>query len=623
MSKSVQRAALCLIVAALPAFAQPQISSAVPAANAVNGLPAGSVYITFDTNLAPATVNAANVKVFGRWSGVASGALSVENGDTIRFDPAGAFSCGEQVTVSIGTGVTSSAGTPVAATLTHSFWTAAAPADWGLSLAQTMTVRLPGEGPIVTYGAYAGDLNNDGYPDLSLPNEASSDVRVFMNDGSGGFLPFTIHPMPGGSVPSPIEGADLNGDGWTDFVTANIGNNTIGVFINDGTGGLLPAPLSPTGGGHPRGLTLLDANSDGHIDALAANRQTGTLSLFYGTGTGTFQPVQVFQGGVSNETSLASGDANGDGIVDVFVGGYGSQNIALLLGDGAGGFTFSASVPSNGRPWMLTAGDVDGDGNLDVVAATSNSGDAVVVRGNGNGGLYPAQNYNAGSFSIAIDLGDLDGDGDLDMIASSYSSTDFAVFENPGNGNFGAPIILPAIGAGSCALVVDTDGDGDVELIGIDEIADLVFVWQTPRPTVQPCSPAACLAFDGVASPFGFGGSSPVGVPLGSTHTFRISGHEGQPFLAVVGAPLDPGVGTLAGAVNLNLALPWTPFLDGLSGMCPTCVTDSSGNFDLSVTFNSALPVGLTFTVQAAVANPAHLSAGVSLTNPLRAVITP
>jgi len=95
MSKSVQRAALCLIVAALPAFAQPQISSAVPAANAVNGLPAGSVYITFDTNLAPATVNAANVKVFGRWSGVASGALSVENGDTIRFDPAGAFSCGE------------------------------------------------------------------------------------------------------------------------------------------------------------------------------------------------------------------------------------------------------------------------------------------------------------------------------------------------------------------------------------------------------------------------------------------------------------------------------------------------------------------------------------------------
>lgn len=624
MSSSVLRAVACVVLVVFPAVAQaPQIVSADPAANSVDALPAGSIRITFSTNLAPATVNAANVQVFGRWSGVSTGTLTVEGGNTIRFDPTGPFACGEQVTVFVGTGVTSAAGAPVPATLTHAFWTASAPSDWGFTLTQTLNVRLPGEGNIITYGAYAGDLDNDGYPDLSLPNEATSDVRVFMNDGSGGFLPFTIHSMPGGSVPSPIEGADLNGDGWTDFVTANIGNGSIGVFINDGTGGLLPSVLYSVNSSQPRGLALLDANSDGNVDALTANRSTGNLSLLLGTGTGTFLPAQTFQGNVSNETSLATGDANGDGITDFFVGGYGSQNVALWLGDGAGGFTFSDSVPSNGRPWMLMSGDVDGDGNVDCVAATSNTGDAVVIRTDGNGNLLPAQSYNAGSFSIAIDLGDLDGDGDLDMIASNYSSANYHVFPNLGNGTFGAPTVLPATGAGSCALVVDIDGDGDAELIGIDEISDVVFVWQTPQLDVQPCSPMACLALDGVASPFGFGGAAPAGVPVGSTHTFTISGHPGQTFLAVVGAPLDPGTSTLAGTLNLDFAQPWVPFLDGLSPACPTCVTGADGNYDLTLTFAPSLPIGLTFTAQAAVSNPAHLSAGLSLTNPVRIITTP
>jgi hypothetical protein len=41
-----------------------------------------------------------------------------------------------------------------------------------------------------TYGAYAGDLDGDGWSDMILPNEESDDLRVFMNDGTGGYGPF-------------------------------------------------------------------------------------------------------------------------------------------------------------------------------------------------------------------------------------------------------------------------------------------------------------------------------------------------------------------------------------------------------------------------------------------------
>ena len=621
MSMSVLRVAVAILLAALPVVSQvPQIVSGVPAANGNNALPAGPISVAFSTNLNPATVNAANVYVFGRWSGVASGVLSVVGGNTIHFEPSGPFSCGELVTMYIGTGVRSASGTPVPATLTHTFWTAAAPANWGFNLVSTTNVRLPGEGHIQTYGAYAGDLNNDGYPDLSMTNEVSSDVRIFMNDGTGGFLPFTIHNLPGGSVPSPIVGADLNRDGWTDFVTANQ-NGTVAVFMNDGAGGILPAVIYFTNGAQPRGLELLDANSDGNIDILTANRGPGTLSLLLGNGNGTFGAAMVFQGGVSNETSLAIGDANGDGIQDVFVGGYNSQNIALLLGDGAGNFTMSATMSTNGRPWMLMAGDVDGDGNVDCVAATSNTGDASVVRSDGAGGLFPAVNYSAGSLTIAIDLGDLDGDGDLDMMASNYSSDDFTVWRNNGNGTFAPPLILPAVNAGSCALVVDIDGDGKTELLGIDEMADLLFIWETPPPLVQRCSPMACLAIDGVTTAAGFGFLAPAAVPVGSTPTFTISGHPNQAFLAAVGLRLDPGQSTVAGTLNLNLGLPWVRLLDGFAGGCTSCATDADGNYQLPFNF-SGVPVGVSFSAQFAIMNPANLASGLTLSNPLRLVTT-
>ena len=45
-----------------------------------------------------------------------------------------------------------------------------------------------------------------------MPNEEANDLRVFMNDGNGGYGPFTVVPIPEANKPSTNDGADFDGD---------------------------------------------------------------------------------------------------------------------------------------------------------------------------------------------------------------------------------------------------------------------------------------------------------------------------------------------------------------------------------------------------------------------------
>jgi hypothetical protein len=85
---------------------------------------------------------------------------------------------------------------------------------------------------------------------------------------------------------------------------------------------------------------------------------------------------------------------------------------------------------------------------------------------------------------------------------------------------------------------------------------------------------------------------------------------------------LRPGASTAAGTLNLDPSMAWVPFLDGLSGACAACATGGGGTYVLPVSF-SGLPVGVSFSAQVAIMNPANLAAGLSLSNPLTVVTTP
>lgn len=345
----------------------------------------------------------------------------------------------------------------------------------------TIDLREEGEGNIVSYGAYAGDLNNDGLSDLSIPNEIPADVRVLLNNGEvrpqydGSFV---VHDIPSGSLPSPSEGGDFNEDGNIDIAVGNAGNNMLTIMLGDGAGGFSSITSIPTGGNFTRSVLITDADGDGHEDIITANRGTGNLSYFEGNGDGTFETPDIFDTTGNGETALAPGDANGDGLTDLFVGCLTSDEIAIMLSNGDGTFTQSDIMSNPGGAWMLASGDMNGDGHVDAVTAGAGANVVDVMLGDGTGQFSSITSYPSGNFTIAIDVGDLDNDGDLDMISSNYSSGDFYVFENDGSGGFDHVQTLFVEGAGSCAIIQDANRDSYPDVVGIDENEDRLYFYE-------------------------------------------------------------------------------------------------------------------------------------------------
>jgi hypothetical protein len=489
------------------AFASnPTVISFQPAAQAMVSAENLQIVVEFDQPVEPQSVTSRSFAVFGRWTGVCPGDFIFEdNNRRVRFTPLKTFSAGEWITVSLSKEIQNSAVEKLAKGFAWNFWTRAGAGKLELIETRTINVRQPNEGAIRTYGAYAGDLDGDGFHDFAAPNEFASDVRVFMNDGAGNYSDFEIYDLPPNSTPSTNEGGDFNSDGFLDFAVGNITGNSMSVFLGDGSGRFLPAVTYPADEA-PRGLCVLDVNGDAAVDIVTANRRGNNISIFLNNGDGAFAPRRDIQAGVEGEVSCAAADINEDGIIDLFVGGFNSQEIAVMLGDGDGGFEFASKKSSGGNNWMIAAGDLNNDGHVDVATANQNHGQFALLLGDGAGNLSNAVLYDVGLGPLAIDVGDLDGDGDLDVVTSNFGSADWTIYENDGSGIFINPRTLPAREAGSCATLHDRDRDGDLDMTGIDEIEDLIFIFDNPGSvtdtTGEPPLPAQFALQQSFPNPF-------------------------------------------------------------------------------------------------------------------------
>ena len=460
----------------------PAVESVSPPSHAVGIERNAPIIVSFDSPVDPASVDGRSVSVFGRWSGMIPGAVHVEHGGrAIRFVPARPYAAGETVTVALSRGIRGESGEAMATGYAWSFWARANRASLDLVKTGQRTVRREGEGHIQTYGAYAGDLDGDGFSDLAVPNELANDVRVFLNDGHGDYRDFTVLEIPSGAVPSPNAGADFNMDGVIDFAVGNAGNSLVSVFMGEG-GGRFRHAGNYTAGRAVRGVCLMDLDGDGFTDIASANmrgnNRRGNVSILLNDGTGDFGPAENLTTHARGGKTCAAADANGDGIMDLFVGAYGSREVVVFLGDGHGGLDYHTKVDAGGSPWMIVAGDVNGDGLVDVLAGNRRQNNLAVLLGDGRGNLGRAATYPVGEDPLAVDVGDVDGDGDLDVVTSNIAGKDFTLYENAGDGTFVNPRTLAASGAGSCAIIHDRDNDGDLDITGVDEIDDLIFLYE-------------------------------------------------------------------------------------------------------------------------------------------------
>lgn len=454
-----------------------------------------NITIQFDQAVNPATINKDTFWAFGRWSGPHAGNYSLSNGNqTVTLIPSRPFSAGEQVMVIISNQIEANDGTPLrSAGYSYQFWTAAASVELDFEILDTLETRTTPTQNTRSYGGAATDLNNDGWLDLTIVNEDTADLRIFLNkaDGTGLFNDFLTPPTPVNQRASPNEPSDFDRDGFADLAVVNIDTSSVSILLGNGDGTFAPQQ-EITVGGAPRGIAVLDVDGDGDTDIVNTNSSGGgNLSLLINNGSGVFSGPTYFEGGGAGEYSLASADMDEDAILDLVVGARPGGTMIVNKNNGNGTFTSLTPQSSGGSTWMINVGDVNGDGHEDVASANSNENNGAILLGDGMGNLQSPTTVATDPFPLATDLGDLDGDGDLDWMTSSFSG-DWNLFINNGGQQGGTPGTFTylrdfdAPQAASCSLFLDIDNDGDLDLALIDEIADVVvIVKNTSTPQLQ------------------------------------------------------------------------------------------------------------------------------------------
>ncbi|MEO8671607.1 MAG: FG-GAP-like repeat-containing protein [Tahibacter sp.] len=458
------------------------VVSISPAANSRNAPRNTSITIQFDAPLQTATVNATNFRVWGQMLGLAAGTVNFSNGNqTLTFIPARRFFPGEMVSVQLSHAIASTnASTLRQAGYALQFLTVAGVTVSPLLLNKidTVSVRTSAAHTTLYGGAYA-DLNKDGWVDFMAINEESADLRVMLNraDGSGKLGPVLLPPSAIGLQASPSEVADFNNDGKMDIATSNTSDASVSILLGNADGTFAPQQVVAVGS-IPHGMAALDVDGDADIDLVVSTEGGNTMSMMLNNGSGVFGASSNFDSGGNGEYALATGDMNGDGILDLVVGTRNDSQIHVLTGNGNATFTHASNRNSGGHSWKLVLGDVNNDGKLDIANVSSDSSNASILLGNGDGSLQAATVYPFGGSMVASDLGDLDGDGDLDWVVSSYGAGRWYVLTNNGSGVFTQVREILADNNASCASLYDFDNDGDLDLVLADEVADVVLLIQ-------------------------------------------------------------------------------------------------------------------------------------------------
>lgn len=280
------------------------------------------------------------------------------------------------------------------------------------------------------FSVAAGDLNNDGIPDLAVANSGDNTVSVLLGRGDGTYQPQVTYAT--GSGPYAVAIGDFSGDGNLDLAITNLSENTVSILMGNGDGTFQKQKVYATGGG-PNAVAVGDLNGDGILDLAVANQGDETVSVLLGKGNGTFQTEQPYTAG-GGPTSVAVGDFNGDEALDLAVANNTDNTVSILLGNGDGTFQSQKTYATGKNPISIAAADFNNDGKLDLAVANLSANTVSVLMGNGDGTLQSQTTYAVGSGPYSLAASDLNVDGRTDLIVVNSGGDSITLMLNSVNG---------------------------------------------------------------------------------------------------------------------------------------------------------------------------------------------
>ena len=337
----------------------------------------------------------------------------------------------------------------------------------------------------------AGDINNDGVPDIIAAEDRSASDRVSILSGVDGSVLNTITGDPSGNFGFSVDGAgDVNGDGYGDVIVGAPANGSGSAFVYSGQDGSVLWSFSGDSDGDGFGGSVGkagDLNQDGFGDVIVGASQftqgsgyARVLSGFDGTELFTFFGTGTDSRNGFGRSVDGNADVNGDGINDLIVGAIqsnanGGTGIARIFDGSNGNELYSLTGDSSGDGFgesVAFAGDVNGDGRDDLlISAIFDGGEDIDRVPHGSvrvvDGLTGDEFYTLlsdGSEFLGGDLSgaaDFDGDGFDDLLVGSSG---VAYLFSGQDGSEIAQFSDGSVGFGSSVAVL-----GDLNLDGISD----------------------------------------------------------------------------------------------------------------------------------------------------------
>jgi Bacterial Ig-like domain (group 3)/FG-GAP-like repeat len=214
-----------------------------------------------------------------------------------------------------------------------------------------------GSGP---WNIVVGDINKDGFLDLAVASDGSGNATILLGNGDGTFQS-AIYVPTGASQVGSVAIGDFNGDGYPDLATTSAPDNSVYVLLNNGATPLsfqTAVPYSLPNAG-PYYLTIADFNRDGFLDILSANNGNNTVGVLLGTGTGTFGAATSYSVGGGAIFANAA-DINGDDRVDLTA--VTDNGLSVLL-SGQSEMASISNIAINGCNTQSVTATYAGDGN--------------------------------------------------------------------------------------------------------------------------------------------------------------------------------------------------------------------------------------------------------------------